>query len=125
MDLGHAEAVALLAFMMAGADGRIDSVEENAINEALRHKGITLTPQAMELIRAEATRSWHGNQSAWKRIRAALGGEESRLQAFAMAVEVVMADRQLEPTEMMEIQEMADQLEISRQAMSAQLAKHA
>ncbi len=125
MEISRDEAIALLAFMMAGADGDVGEPEEKAIAAALAGQNIDLAPAAVALIRNQALRSFDGSQAAWRRIRTALGDDHAREGAFAIAVEIVMADRALEPTEMSEIQEMADHLDISRTTISRQLAKYA
>ncbi len=125
MELDRDNAITLLAFMMAGADGDVDAEEEVAIGKALADRHVVLRPGATRLIRDEALRTWDGSQAAWRSIRDALGDDAAREDAFTLAVEVVMADHALEPNEVAEIQEMADQLDISRSRVSAMLAQHA
>ncbi len=124
MDLNRDEAITLLAFMMAGADGDVDADEEAIIAKGLSERNIRLSTGAIQLIRDEALRTWDGSQAAWRQIRNALGDDRSREDAFGIALDVVMVDHALDPTEMAEIQEMADQLDISRAAMSDKLAQY-
>lgn len=123
MDLNRDEAVTLMAFMMAGADGAVSEEEEAVIARRLEERAVRWPPQDLQALRDAAVEAHDGNQRAWRMIREGLGdGVED---AFGIALDVVMADRELDPGEMAEIQEMADHLDISKSTMSRWMSERA
>lgn len=118
MDLGRDDAITLLAYSMAASDGTTTDDEEDAIQQRMKERGIVLpTPRSLEL-RRWATEAHDDASALLRRIAEALPDEADRSEAMRLALDVVWADASIEPSEMTQIMEVADELGLGRTAAS-------
>lgn len=124
MELGRDDAVALLAYSMAAADGDIAAGEEAAIQERLLQRGIRFSPGRREALRQMASRAHHEVSTLLRPVCQALPEEHQRVDAMRLALDVVWADHAFEASEMAQVLELADELGIDRGQASRLIDEH-
>lgn len=123
MELVRDDAVALLAYTMAAADGTIAPNEEAAIEHRLLEQGIRLPPARRDELRRLATGARHGTSAFLRPVCEAIPDKRQRLEAMRLAVDVVWADTSFQGTEMAQILEVADELDLDRAETSRLLGE--
>ncbi len=124
MDLTRDEAVYMLAYAMAAADGEVTSDEEESIAKRLEGRYPRIPSERRRQLREAGVAAYSQATPAMVSVAQALGDKQERQEALAFVIEVVFADGSFDPGEMAQVQEIADALDIDRGIMSQLLAAH-
>ncbi len=124
MGLTQDEAVYVLAYAMAAADGEVTEDEEEAIAQRIESRYPRIPRMRRHELRDAGVAAYHGAGPALREVAEALGTPVQREGALAFVIEVVFADGSFDPGEMAAVQEVADALDIDRNVMSRLLSAH-
>lgn len=125
MDVERDDAVALLAYTMATADGQIAPGEEAAITGRLRAQGIVLEAARIDALRALALSSRDDTSAFVRSLSKAIPDKDGRVEAMRTAIDVVWADAAFEGAEMAQVLEIAEELGLGRDEAGRLLAERA
>lgn len=119
--LDRDEATYVLAYLMAGADGRVSTDEELAIDQKMAARDVNISAQRLRELHAFAAGAVDNTDHALSAISDVLGDEPERTRALLLATDIIWADSEIDPGEMTSILELADALDLSRGEISTML----